>query len=121
MPRLDVSDAFDPDFMDPLVCKRQTQTVGNNGRAVDAEAQTPFSGVVTNENGDTLQRGSDAARVAATIVVTTPFTLRMAGAGVDADVVAWNGRDYTVASLNDYSTYGAGYVAAKCEVIPIAG
>lgn len=121
MPALDVSDAFDPDFMDPLVCVRSAQTVGNNGRAIDTTTTIPFSGVVTNDDGDTLQRGSDSARVAATINVTSPFILVMGGEANDADVVQWDGRAYTVSNVKDYGTYGAGFSIASCTVIGPAG
>lgn len=121
MPSLDVSDAFDPDFMDPLTCVRTVQTVGSNGRAINTPTSIAFSGVVTNDSGDTLQRGSDAARVAASINVTSPFILNMAGAACDADVVQWDGRAYTVSNVKDYSTYGAGFSIATCTVIGPAG
>lgn len=121
MPRLDVSDAFDPDFMDPLACVRTAQTVGDNGRTIDTPTTIPFSGVVTNDDGDTLQRGSDSARVAASINVTSPFVLRIAGTDCDADVVQWDGRAYTVTNVKDYGTYGAGFAIASCAVIAPAG
>lgn len=121
MPDLDMSDAFDPDFMDPLVCERSRQTVGANGRAVDSAARVPFLGVVTNDTGDTLTRGTDAARVAAGITVTTPYGLRMDGTDHDADVVEWDGRRYTVTNVKGYGTYGAGFCIASCAILAPAG
>lgn len=121
MPSLDVSDAFDPDFMERLVCVRQIQTVGSNGRATNQEQRVRFMGVVTNDSGDNLQRGSDSARVAGSINIVTPYTLRMDGADFDADVVAWDGRCYTVTSVKDYSTYGRGFTIASCSLMNPAG
>lgn len=121
MPALDVSDAFDPDFMDSMTAYRRAQTVGDNGRATVDESSVPFDGVVCNDTGDTLQRGSDAARVAASINITTPFALRIAGDDNDADVVEWDGRRYTVVTLADYGRFGAGFCTAACRVINPAG
>lgn len=122
MPALDVSDAFDPDFMDRLVRVRQAETVGDNGRATVETARIPFAGVVTNDNGDNLVRGSDAARVASTINVSAPgVTLRMDGPEWDADVVEWDARAYTVTTVKDYGRYGAGFCIATCTLIAPAG
>lgn len=121
MPSFDVSDAFDPDFMERLVCARQVQTVGSNGRAVNEEQKVRFMGVVTNDSGDNLQRGSDAARVAGYINIVTPFVLRMDSADFDADIVQWDGRCYTVTNVKDYSTYGRGFTIASASVMNPAG
>ena len=45
------------------------------------------------------------------------------GKGADsiADVVTWQGRDYTVANVNDYSHFGSGFVAVSCDLLPLAG
>lgn len=121
MAALDMSDAFDPEFMDPLVCERNRQTVGVNGRAVDSVARVPFLGVVTNDTGDTLTRGTDSARVAAGINVTTSYQLRMDDAHHDADVVEWDGRRYTVTNVKGYGTYGSGFCIATCAALSPAG
>jgi hypothetical protein len=121
MPLLDVSDAFDPDFMDRMTVRRRAQTVGDNGRATVKESRQAFDGIVCNDSGDTLQRGSDSARVAAGINITTPFALRIDGEGFDADVVEWDGRAYTVVAVKDYGRYGAGFCIATCSVIKPAG
>lgn len=58
MAQLDVTEILlDPDFMDAgLVCKRSTQAIGDNGRATNAVTATPFASVVTNDQGDVLER-----------------------------------------------------------------
>lgn len=121
MPSLDVSDAFDPDFMDTLHRRRRVQTVGDNGLAVDRDMRSRFLGVVCNDTGDTLQRGSDAARVSGSINVTARFDLRMDGPDFDADIVEWDCRSYTVVNVKDYGRYGRGFVIVTCQVINPAG
>lgn len=124
MAQLDVTEILlDPDFMDTgLVCKRSVQTVGDNGRATNAVTATPFAGVITSDKGDILERIAGGERKKGSITIHTMFRLT-AGSGEEsiADVVTWQGRDYTVANVNDYSHFGRGFVAASCDLLPLAG
>lgn len=124
MAQLDVTEILlDPDFMDTgLVCKRSTQTVGDNGRATNTATSTPFAGVVTSDKGDILERIAGGERKKGSITIHTMFRLT-AGSGEDsiADIVTWQGRDYTVSNVNDYSHFGRGFVAASCDLLPLAG
>lgn len=122
MPQLDVSGVLDnPMFQDQLSCTRNTQTVGSDGRAVNTPTVTPFSGVVTSDTGDVLTRLAEGSYIKGSIVVHTRFVLVDGADGTDADVVKWQGRQYTVSSVNDYSTYGRGFVAATCEPLKLSG
>ena len=124
MAQLDVTEILlDPDFMDTgLVCKRSVQSVGDNGRATNSVASTPFAGVVTSDKGDILERIAGGERKKGSITIHTMFRLT-AGSGENsiADVVTWQGRDYTVANVNDYSHFGRGFVSASCDLLPLAG
>lgn len=121
MARLDMSDAFDPDFMDPLMCKRQEQTVGSNGRATNEERLMPFEGVVTQGDGDLLERGPDGERVKGSITIGTPFILRAGSDDCTADIVTYNGADYTVTALADYSNFAEGFSLAACVPVSFSG
>lgn len=122
MPLLDVSAVLDnPMFQDQLSCTRNTQTVGPDGIAVNTPTVTSFSGVVTSDTGDILQRMAEGSYIKGSITVHTRFALIDGTAGKDADVVTWNGRKYTVSSVNDYSHYGRGFVAANCEPLALSG
>lgn len=124
MAQLDVTEILlDPDFMDTgLVCKRSVQAIGDNGRATNVVTSTPFAGVVTSDKGDILERIAGGERKKGSITIHTMFRLT-AGSGEEsiADVVTWQGRDYTVANVNDYSHFGSGFVAASCDLLPLAG
>ncbi|SEI98886.1 hypothetical protein SAMN04244579_02715 [Azotobacter beijerinckii] len=124
MALLDVTEVLlDPDFMDTsLVCRRMAQSVGDDGRAESVENQIPFAGVVTSDKGDILERLSGGERKKGSITIHTVFRLS-SGSGSDgiADIVTWQGRDYTVSNVNDYNHFGRGFVAASCDLLPLAG
>ncbi|MBB3004364.1 hypothetical protein FHX57_006746 [Paraburkholderia tropica] len=122
MPLLDVAEILlDPDFVDSLVCARNTQTVDSNGIATDAVATYPFYGVVTNNTGDLLMRLAEGSRISGSITVHSQFLLYAGQDGQDADIVTWNGRNYTVTNVGDWSRFGRGFTAANCELIPLSG
>lgn len=123
MALLDVTDVLlDPDFMDAgLLCNRMTQTVDDNGRAANAVTQTRFAAVVTSDKGDILHRNADGSRIIGSITLHTPFRLMDGAAGQDADEIVWQGRTYTVVSVNDYSHFGRGFVCATCDLKPLSG
>jgi len=122
MPLLDVSEILlDPDFVDSLVCARNTQVVGDDGLAVDTPTATPFYGVVTNNTGDLLMRLAEGSRITGSITVHSQFNLIAGADGIDADIVTWNGRQYTVTNVGDWSRFGIGFTASNCELIPLSG
>lgn len=122
-PLLDVSDVLlDPDFCDStLACLRNQETVSAQGLVQLTSEEIGFAGVVTSERGDELNRDPGAERISGTILIITQFRLRAAGATIAADVVVWNNRDWTVVKVNDYSSYGAGFREATCEIVPLSG
>lgn len=101
-----------------LVCVRGDQTVGGNGRAVDALTETPFAGIVTNVDGEVRENVETGSRAIGSILVHTGFALRAADddLGHDADIVKrGDGRQYTVTAVNNYIRGGVGFVAATCN------
>ncbi|HWU68262.1 MAG TPA: hypothetical protein VN046_05260 [Stenotrophobium sp.] len=123
MALLDVTEVLlDPDFMDStLACERTAQTVGNDGVAVNTVTLMPFSGVVTSNQGDILERIAAGERINGNITIHTMFVLQDGSAGFTADVVQWRGNRYTVSNVNDYEHFGQGFVSASCDIIPLAG
>lgn len=122
--RIDVSDVLlDPDFADyGLTYLRRSESVDTHGRTVLASASPiTFTGVVTSDKGDILERTDSSSRVHGTIIIHTPTVLRIDGEGFDADIVTWNGKNYLVTDINDYSTYGRGFIVATCSIVPLAG
>jgi hypothetical protein len=123
MPLLDVSDVLlDPLFMDlTLSVTRNAQTVGNDGIAVIAATTAPFYGVVTSLNGSVLTRAAEGEHISDTITIHTQFKLIDGQVGYDADVVNWQGLQWTVTNVNDYSTFGRGFVTATCTLKQLSG
>ncbi|MGI4812806.1 MAG: hypothetical protein ACRYG5_06515 [Janthinobacterium lividum] len=122
MPLLDVSDLLsDPDFADQLFCARQRQSVGEDGIAVNLACMTPFIGVVTADRAKELARLATGSTISGSILVNTVFRLTNGAPGIDADIITWNGRRYTVIDVNDYSRYGAGFICASCDLLPLSG
>jgi hypothetical protein len=118
VPNLDVTDLLlDPDFATAgLICLRSQEVVGQDGVAVQTPAQQTFTGVVTAGKGAVLDRLDGASRTRDSILIHTTFRLRVSAAGYAADVVIWQGNRYTVSQVNDYSTFGRGFVAATCDL-----
>jgi hypothetical protein len=122
MPFLDVSDVIlDPDFVDRASYARQAQIVGLNGIATSTPITQSIFGVCTSDKGDVLGRNADGSMVGGTILFHTRARLIAGSPAHTADILTWAGRRYTVIDVNNYSRYGAGFVCAKCELIPLAG
>ncbi|BDH45755.1 hypothetical protein TUM12370_17990 [Salmonella enterica subsp. enterica serovar Choleraesuis] len=123
MPFLDVSDVLlDPDFCDDsLVVKRSDQTTDADGFTTNATTTTPFAGVVTIDRSLEAKRMAAGQTIGGAILVVTQYRLTQGQSGRDADVVTYQGRDYRVTFVDDYSAYGAGFVQAHCELMPFNG
>ena len=121
MPDLDVSDVLsDPLFADSAIVIRTAVSVDQaTGRTVKAPVETPISIVVTSDKGQNLRRTPDAAISTGSIIVHSVFRFTEGGNGVDADVLRWNGQDWTVVTVDDYSRYGAGFTAATCRLLEL--
>lgn len=123
MPLLDVTEVLlDPDFMDTsLICRRNTQTIDNDGFTHNDSVTLPFAGVVTVDRSLEARRMEAGQNIAGAILIVTQFRLTQGQPGVDADVVTYNGRDYRVTFVDQYVRYGAGFVQAHCELLPFDG
>lgn len=121
MANLDVSDVLlDPDFMDTgIICNRTSVIVGNNGRAQGATTSTPFSGVVTTNNGFKMDRREDGTLIKGAINIHTQFALTSGDAKTKADEIQWKGKTYIVSQVLDNLHYGEGFIKAICELKPL--
>lgn len=121
-PQLDVSDALlDPAFCDStLQCLRRSEAVSAGGISQLSSETLGFAGVVVSDRGDQLNRDAAAERLTGSISIITKFRLRQAGISVTPDLVSYNGRQYTVTNVNDYTSYGAGFIEAVCDLVPLA-
>lgn len=123
MPLLDVSEVLDdPDFADLITVTRLVETVGDNGRATaQSQVFNNVSAVVTQGNGDTLKQMPEGSTLEGVIVVHSRFGLVSETETTQPDVVSYIGRDYTVAQINDWSRYGAGFTIGICKLKNLVG
>lgn len=123
MPTLDVTDVLlSPEFLDTsLVAKRSEQTVDEDGFAINVATQTPFGGVVTVDRSLEARRMQAGQVISGAILIVTTYRLTSGNTGLDADIVAYRGRDYRVTFVDPYTAYGAGFVQAHCELLPFDG
>ena len=123
MPLLDVSDVLNsPEFSTTFTVIHRAQTVGPNGRAVDAVATfNNIQGVVTPEVGLQLYRAPDGSMQSGNISVVSKFPLQSGNTSDndDGDVVVWNGNYYLVFHVQDYTQFGSGFTVAKCTLSSI--
>lgn len=121
MPGLDVTRVLaNPLFADTASVIRTSVTVDPvTGRTVETQTTMPISVVVTSDKGRNLQRNPEAALSEGSIIVHSTFTLTEGGNGVDADIIDWNGRKWTVVTVDDYSRYGAGFTCAMCRLLDL--
>lgn len=121
MPSLDVSRVLaSPRFADSATVTRTVVTVDPlTARTVEAPTETPISVVVTSDKGQNLRRMPEAAASMGSIIMHSTFRFTEGSDGVDADVVTWQGKRWTVITVDDYSRYGAGFTMATCRLLDL--
>ena len=121
MPSLDVSDVLlDSDFMTKdLVCKRIMVEVGGNGRSVTSEESFQFSGVVTTNSGQNMDRREDGTLIKGAINIHTKTPLIAGSKDHQADEITWKGKTYYVVQVFDNLHYGRGFNKAICDLKPL--
>lgn len=121
MPTLNVSSVLkDPRFKDKMLRRRNVQII-ENGRAQNIPRDDIIEGVVTNNNGDELERLPDGSRVSGAINVHTQCDLISGADGRDADEICYQNRWYTVINVVSYSQYGDGFKRCICTLKPFSG
>ncbi len=122
MATIDVSEVLsDPDFASEFDVLRSTETVDERGLAQFApKTFRCVTGVVQAASGRTLRMLPDLANMDDVIEVYTRFKLQALSDHRAPDIIKWNGRDYLVTKINDWSNYGRGYVQAVCTMQQMA-
>jgi hypothetical protein len=98
---------------------RRVETVQDNGESTVQTFNIPAAGSVQPEGDNDLVRETDLDTSVHTIEVITPFALRTAavdanGMSFKPDIVSWNGNNYVVTKVEDYSKFGRGLIQALC-------
>jgi galactose-6-phosphate isomerase len=123
MPWLDFSDVL----LDPAIAGetfsviRRQQVVDNYGTVTTTNTTLSGTGSITPTGDNSLVREEAYQTSAKTIKVITNFRLygpeQIGGTTYQPDLVAWHGDNFIVKSINDYSSYGAGFLEAECASI----
>lgn len=118
MPDLDVSFVVnDPMLADVFAVTRRTDVVDAFGRTnpvVDA-VFPDLVGVITQQDPADLMRRDDGQMVPRKIFVASSFIFRGASVGYQPDVITWNGTEYTVTHVMNYSRFGNGLTEVVAE------
>lgn len=123
---LDVSEAFDPSFLDTIIVWRITEVVDHYGRA--RRYKTRFvvnNAVVIAASPADLQRAPDYQLMNKGLDIYCP-TFRLQGPVRDPvsgqtlthpDEIEWHNSMFVVDSASDFSNWGTGYVYTHCVSI----
>ena len=118
MPTHDVSEAFDPSFLDNFTIIRRVQRVNQYGRVEIIERRWTGVGVVVASSPNDLQRLPEMQYFNKAVTVYTQWKLQGPSAGMQPDEIIWPptpaGSQYIVRSLEDYSRYGRGFISCVC-------
>ena len=101
-------------FMDTFTVVRRTSGVTPQGRTETVETQIPTTGVVQPSGANTQDRPKGYATGRKSCLVITQFRLRSQTQGFIPDLVLWRGDDYLVETVEDYTSFGRGFVQAYC-------
>lgn len=119
MAMLDVSAVLsNPYTLDSFSVLRRKQIVNTFGQVKTAVEQTDnVRGIVFPEDLNDLSRRAEVQTNTKSIVIITRFGLRGESETVDGcefwpDIVKWNGSNFLVVRLEDYSRYARGYIKA---------
>lgn len=122
MPDIDVTDLlFDTDVAEQLAITRREEVISTGGivSTVDTVISPAPWGVVLPQPDLPLQRGPDQATLPRLLQVHTTYRLRSAstasGEAYLPDVLTWNGDEYVVNRVYDYSHFGPGFIQADCS------
>ena len=120
-PLINVSPALtSPMLTDQFAVIRRQQVVGNNGRVSYTSTNVPnLCGTVYPSNKNDLERFPNFQVTGKTITVITRYALRseseVAGTDYAPDIVQWHGSTFVVAAIEDWGSYGPGFVFALCS------
>lgn len=122
MPTIDMSEVIDdPDLTESVTLLRRVETLGANGRNTITETSYTIGAVVTPGTQPGFIRTPDGQAMPNTITVHTSTILQGPAAGLQPDIIQWNGMNYVVRIIYDFSNFGAGFTSAQCEAISLVG
>jgi hypothetical protein len=125
MPDIDVSDlCLDPDIAgESFTVVRRQSVMQPNGTTAITSTYFQASGSITPTGDNSLVRADAYTTQAGTIAVITNFRLRSGGKdnlgnAFQPDIVLTSdGNSFVVSSLNEWDSFGGGFMHAECTEI----
>jgi hypothetical protein len=120
---MDFSDVLGSrEFNDTIGITSETKIIGAGGVSATASTTTTITSAIVVPGKGSLRRLDDGTRVTAFIDVYLRGDALTSGHRIDdvservADVVTWHGAAYVVCATEDYSSFGAGFIHASCDL-----
>lgn len=104
-----------PRLSQVFTVNRRAETVDNTGTVNIAVTQSQARGVISAGSKNDLEVGADQQSMTKSISVVTQFRLQGPSPGFQPDVITWRGDNFKVTRVEDYSSYGEGWVQAEAE------
>lgn len=108
MAYLDMSDAFDPAFLEEFVIHRRKEMVVDGRTKMEVQIH-PSYGTICAATPNQLNNLPDGRSAERGISIVTQYHLKCAEAGYQPDLVVWRGSQYQVASIDNYPHLGVGF------------
>ena len=114
-----------PEFTDVITVTVNQGVIGAGGLDVVTPSAPVTTWAIVVPGKSNLRRADDGSRVTAYIEVFTAYPLSQGyktddASYRDADTILWHGRVYSVMVIEDYSAFGAGWIKAGCDLLPIS-
>ena len=118
MATLDVSDIpVCPEFSDTFQVMSRPASVDDFGRSVVSQVIAQPLATIYPTGDNRLQREADWQAKRKTLTIVTPYRLKSAAMGFQADLISYRGTTYIIEQVEDYSQYGAGIIVAQASSI----
>jgi hypothetical protein len=116
-PHADFSLVFsEPELADGFLVLRRAEGTDEHGRANPTVVRTfETHGIIVSATPNDLARVPDQQHQQKTISISTQFRLQGPYPGVQPDVIRWHGDDYVVITLDDFTSFGEGFVNALAQ------
>lgn len=127
VPTLNVDDVFlGPEFMSDVLVNRISEIVDSYGRVVRMPVQMTAQAVVLATTPNDLQRLPEEEYQLKSIALYSPFRFQgpaedpVSGARTHPDEIQWHGSTYVVRLLDDWTSYGKGFVhVVAVSIVPV--
>ena len=118
MPSLGGSDRLaDPDLHEAITVTRSVKDVDERGETTIKQTEMLTYGVVAPVTANELYRLPDAERLSGGCTVYCRLPLFTGQNNYTADRITANGSQYVVISVDDWESFGQGFIAAKCALL----